>query len=183
MASRLRRFYLSYLSKPACERPVYRLVSRLAPKRILEIGLDDTRRAGRLLEAALARHGGGEIFYTGIDLFELRAANPLRLKDAYRRLRPTGVRLRLVPGTPAAALAQVANELRQTDLVLISAAVDDAQLAPAWFFFPRMLHAGSRVLRWLPSGQPGQPVEPTLHEVSPQQIGQWAVRPALRRAA
>jgi hypothetical protein len=36
------------------------------------------------------------------------------------------------------------------DLVLISAAHDEAALAGAWFYLPRMLHEGSVVLQEVP---------------------------------
>jgi hypothetical protein len=65
--------------------------------------------------------------------------------DAYRLLKPTGIRVRLAPGDPYAALRANANELRETDLLVISAAIDQAALAQAWFYIPRMLHSASQV--------------------------------------
>jgi hypothetical protein len=57
----------------------------------------------------------------------------------------TGAQLRLVPGDPLSALARCANSLANTDLLIISAGHDPAGLEPAWFYIPRMLHAGSLV--------------------------------------
>jgi hypothetical protein len=43
-------------------------------------------------------------------------------------------------------LADAANNLTGTDLLLVANTITDDDLAPAWFYLPRMLHAGSLVL-------------------------------------
>ena len=53
--------------------------------------------------------------------------------------------MQLIPGDPHSALARSANSLQNTDLVIISAGHDEQSLASAWFYLPRMLHAGSAV--------------------------------------
>jgi hypothetical protein len=50
-----------------------------------------------------------------------------------------------MPGDPYTALAGIANTLSKIDLVVISASVDQAALARAWFYVPRILHAESQV--------------------------------------
>ncbi|MFV2070296.1 MAG: hypothetical protein ACC645_25295, partial [Pirellulales bacterium] len=88
--------------------------------------------------------------YTGIDLFESRpAASPgIRLKQAHRLLTGCGVRIRLVPGGPAEALARTANSLMRVDLLIVGNGVDGESMREAWKFVPRMLHNGSDVFVW-----------------------------------
>ncbi len=144
-----RYLYLSYFSKPGNDRALYRAVRRQPPRKILEIGLGSTQRTLRMLDLARRLSEGEHLRYAAIDLFEARDAQQpkLSLKGVHRDLKALGVQPQLIPGDPAGALARAANSLPETDLILISAANDDAALAGAWFFFPRMLHGGSLVLR------------------------------------
>ena len=87
--------------------------------------------------------------YVAIDLFEARTADKqgLSLKEAHRVFKPSGAQVQLIPGDAggrAAAGRQLASEYGPG---LISAEHDDASLDAAWFYLPRMLHAGSLVLR------------------------------------
>jgi hypothetical protein len=153
-AGRLKYLFLAFLSKPTHERRLYRLIRRRRPTRIVELGLGNGRRAVRMIgvaqgSLAAGRSTPGQISYAAIDLFEARPADQpasLPLKEAYRLLKPTGARVRLTPGDPLSALSRTANELTGTDLLLIASDVDAASLAKAWFYVPRMLHAGSLVL-------------------------------------
>jgi hypothetical protein len=99
------------------------------------------------LATRLAR--GEAIRYAAIDLFEARAAagQALSLKEAHRLLKTTEAQIQLIPGDPAGALARAANSLPNVDVILISAEIADAALVEAWFYVPRMLHAGTAVLR------------------------------------
>lgn len=149
LASHLRYSYLAYFSKPAHERVLYRVIRRTSPRRILEIGIGDLERSLRLIHLASRFADGAPIRYAAIDLFEARTprAGRLSLKDAHRALTPTPARVQLIPGEPLPALRQAANSLPDVDLLLISAVQSDAALEGAWFYFPRMLHAASAVLR------------------------------------
>jgi hypothetical protein len=155
LATTLRYFYLSYLSKPVSDRPLYRVIRQLRPKKVLEIGVGTTERTLRLLDFAQRVGDGEAIRYAAIDLFEARGANlpKLSLKDAHRLFKAASAQAQLIPGDPSGAVARVANTLPDVDLVLISAAHDDAALAGAWFYLPRMLHANAVVLREI--AQPG----------------------------
>jgi len=90
-----------------------------------------------------------EIHYTGIDLFEARPAeNPgITLKLAYKLLKRLNARIRLVPGDPFMALARSANNLTDTDLIVIAADQDPEAMSRAWSFIPRMIHEGSLVFQ------------------------------------
>ena len=178
-ASRLRYLYLAYLSKPKAQRPLYRLIRRYRPRRIVEIGIGDCQRAIRMIGVA-QRFAGEPIQFTGIDMFEAAPAprRALSLKAAYRRLRLSGARIRLEPGDPQWALARAANSLTGTDLLVISADVDAESLAAAWFYVPRMLHGDSLVLvEEAADGGPG------LRALSQVEIAQLARGTLVRRAA
>ena len=145
-------------TKPAADRSVEIAIKRHRPRRILEIGLGDGERARRMITLAQRYQGRHEVHFTGIDLFEDRHGelNPLSLKDAYRQLRSTAARVRLIPGDAYGALVRTANSLSQIDLVMISADVNKGSLAAAWFYLPRTLATGAVVL-WadgsLPDGE------------------------------
>ncbi len=92
---------------------------------------------------------GDSVHYTGIDLFESRplASTALPLKTAHQTFKATDARIRLAPGPVGAVLSKWANTLSRTDLLLIGAQFDEEDLRGGWFYLPRMLHAGSLVLR------------------------------------
>jgi len=149
LSTQLRLFYLFHLSKPASDRPIYQTIYRRRFKRIVELGMGTGERARRLIEVASRHFPAQEIAYTGIDPFEARGAHDspgLALKDAYRLLRATGARVRLVPGDPLAIFSAMANDLGAADLVLIAWPLDRAFLPRACYYLQRMLHDGSLVL-------------------------------------
>lgn len=149
-ASRLKCLYLSYFSQPVGDRQLFRILKQLRPRKILELGIGDASRAGRLLSVAQRYSPGDELRYVAVDLFEARpttATSRLSLKQAHALFKASGVRVQLVPGDPYAALSRIANSVRENDLVLVSADQDSAALEKAWFYLPRMLHERSMVLR------------------------------------
>ena len=146
--SRLQVFYLSYLSQPAHSRPIYRAICRQRVRSILELGIGIGQRAMRMIEVAGCFRPTSEIRFTGLDLFEARAAvdGPgVTLKMAHRLLKATGARIQLVPGDPVRGLSQVANALGKVDVIVVSSRLDPRQLARAWFYVPRLLHGQSQV--------------------------------------
>jgi hypothetical protein len=148
LRARLRCSYLAWFGKPAELRTLFRHERKHRPTRILELGIGAGQRAAKLIEVAAAMSRGGEIRYTGIDLFEMRKPEDglgMSLKLAHRQLASTGAKVRLVPGDPLTALARTANSLGAHDLVLIAADQDRASLEKAWFYVPRLLDATSTV--------------------------------------
>lgn len=145
--STLKHLYLSFLSSPKEERPLYRAVARLRAKRILEVGLQQGARAARLLQVARCFYERDAIHYVGVDLFETRPVEQpgLTLKQAHQLLRPLAGRVYLLPGDPFSALERDANSMAASDLVVISADQDQESLRRAWFYVPRMLHGDSEV--------------------------------------
>ena len=143
-----RYLYFAYLSQPASDRFLYRQLRKRNVRSITELGIGQARRTRRLLELARRAPGEDSLRYTGIDLFEARPAGVpgLCLKAAHQALHIPGVRVQLVPGDPYSALRRVANTLRDTDLLLISADQDAESLARAWLYVPRMLYEHSLVL-------------------------------------
>ena len=146
-AGRLKYVYLAYFSKPAASRTLYRSVRRQRTSKMLLVGLTDLQLAKRLMQTAADVVPPDEIHFAAIDLFEARAAEApgMALKDAYRELKASGLKVQLIPGDPQSALVRSANALGQRDLILISREFDETSLAAGWYYIPRMLHAGTRV--------------------------------------
>lgn len=180
--SRLRALYLSYLSTPTYDRPIYRAICRQRVRKILELGIGDGRRAVRMIELAGLFHPPPKIEFSGMDLFESRSAADgpgMSLKMAHRLLGRTGARVQLIPGDPYTGLAVAANRLGQLDLVVISARLDPRSLAPAWFYVPRLLHDSTRVFqeRLLPGGRT------SIRLVTADEIRTLVTASVVRRAA
>lgn len=142
----LRKFSLLRFSKPSHDRRLYRTICDQNCRRVVEIGLRDGQRAANMISLLLATESEKPLRYTGIDLFEARPDDrSFTLKQAHRMLSGDGYEMRLVPGEVGQALARCANELRGTDLIVVSSSVDEEALAAAWHFLPRMLHKDSLV--------------------------------------
>lgn len=151
----IRLAHLAYFSKPASDRVIYRAIRRTRARKILELGVRAGQRARRMIEVA-TRCAGGPVSYAGIDLFELRepAENDGHsLKEAHSLLKPTGARVRLIPGDPFTALARMANEIGPCDLVVIASDQPAESLERAWFYVPRLLHAATSVFIERPSSE------------------------------
>lgn len=173
--------YLAYLSQPASDRAVYRLIRRRRIRHIVEIGVGLGVRSLRMIR--VAARSGQPVRYTGIDPFESRAEADgpgLSIKLAHKMLAPTGARVQLLPGTPEQALSRAANSLLGTDLLVFSSPWTLDSLGQSWPYVPRMLHAASVVL--VEEQQP--PTGKTwLRIVPPDEIQQRATTRRLRRAA
>lgn len=140
--------YLSFFSKPAHERSLYRLINKHHPKSIVEVGVGKAIRATRMIQLASRFADNEKVCYTGIDLFEARevVGSGLPLKEAHRVLKAAGARVKLIPGDPLSALSRSANALQGTDLLVVSADQDADSLKQAWFYVPRMLKDDSLVV-------------------------------------
>lgn len=179
-ANLFRYAYLAYIAKPKEERCLFRLIRQRQVKSIVELGIGDGSRGCRMIDLA-SRLTGTSIRYAGIDLFEARsdAATGLRYKDAHQLLKRTGAKVRLVPGDPLTALSRAANELRETDLLVIAADQNPQSLQQAWFYLPRMLSSQGIVCQQQLSGD-GQIGYRIL---SAQQVGELAGRESRQFAA
>jgi hypothetical protein len=167
---RLRYIYLAYFSRPKADRPLFRLVRRAEPRRIVEIGLASIERTIRVIGLAEARLGGARVDYTLVDDFEDARGKQgaWSLREVYRRLRRTRARIRLVPGSPLEALRRTANSLGGTDLILLSRVYDAETFESAWFYVPRMLHA--RSLFVIESGGTDAVTNNARHEASAESV-------------
>lgn len=146
--SLLKYAQLALFSTPKGERWIWRHLRRRPAARIVELGVGDCRRASLLIQVAQRYAPRGEVHYTGIDYFESSTSpGQFSIKEAHRRLSGCGGRVRLFPGDPFTALRQLSNALTGTDLLIISATVDDQSLRRAWFYMPRMLTEHSVVAR------------------------------------
>lgn len=182
LIGQLRLFHSCYFSKPSAYRPIYRAIRRSHPRKIVELGIGDGRRALRMIAVAKLTLAGRDIQYVGLDRFEDQAESAglrLTLKEAHRLFGGAGVRARLVPGDPPESLVRVANSLGKVDMLILPAGMDAPAMARTWFFVPRMLHQDSIVFieRAEPDGRLRLDVLP------PQTIDGLAAAGSLRRAA
>jgi hypothetical protein len=148
-ASWLKYAYLAHFSQPRSERQLYRLVKVHNICRIVEVGIYSVERTAAMISVAQRYCGHQQVSYTGLDWFDSRGDDlpKLTLKQAHRELQATGATVRLVPGEPARSVAAIANSHQHTGLLLLASPVPESTLAPAWFYFPRMIDAESVVLR------------------------------------
>ena len=146
--SRLKLFHVLHTSRPSQNRTIYQEIHRRGVRKFVELGVGTGQRALQMIELAGMACDPAEIHYTGIDLFEARteAEGPwASLRDIYQLLKPTGAKIRLVPGTPLEGLARVANALGQVDMVICSFHPAADWFTDAWFYVPRLLNATSDV--------------------------------------
>jgi hypothetical protein len=180
----VRSSYLLYFSQPAGDRVLWRAIQGRAIRSIVELGIGLGGRTERVLEVAAWKTDRQAIRYAGIDLFESRPAGQpaLSLKRAHRELRATGAKVRLIPGHPYLALAQMANALVGADLVLIAAGQDGESLAGAWRYFPRMIHGQTLVFQQDAAAGAGQEVWRPVTHAEIEMLANAASR-GIRRAA
>ena len=148
-SSWLKYAYLAHFSTPRTQRHLYRLVKSHRVCRIVEIGIYCVERTTAMIAVAQRYADGEQVCYTGLDWFDARSDElpRLTLKEAHRELQATGATVRLVPGEPAHSVAAIANAHQKTGLLLLSSPVTESSLAPAWFYFPRMVEPKSVALR------------------------------------
>jgi len=165
--------YLAHLSQPSAERQIYRAIRRHHVCSILEIGIGYALRAQRMVAVATRCQPEADVRYTGIDLFEDRPENNLgiTLKLAYKLLRKFGARIRLVPGDPFAALARIANDITDTDMLVIAADQDAESLRHAWSLFPRMIHDETLIFQEYTQAAKGNS---RIRQLEPQQVHELA---------
>ena len=143
--------YLCWFSKPKCDRELFRCIKRNTVRRIVELGVDSLDRSARMIQFASAIQTAcgakPEIKYASIDLFDARPADRvgLKLKEAHRRLSGVGASIQLVPGDILSGLSRVANQLADTDLLIISPACADEMNGRAWSYVPRMLASTAQI--------------------------------------
>lgn len=145
---------LAFFSQPKSDRPIYRLIRRLKPQRIVELGIGQGQRSERMIRFA---NSFGPVHFVGIDMFE--ASPPgvphVSIKNAHQRLAGLGGEVRLIPGDAGSTLPHRANELTDTDLIIISATQSAASVAVAWSYLPRMLRSTSCVMLEAPAATDG----------------------------
>jgi hypothetical protein len=147
--------HLTMLSKPACDRSIYKLIRKHKFRSFIEIGMDTGSRSLNMISVAKKYGVSPNVRYTGVDLFDARAPDQAKLQliEMHRKLKAIDAKTQLVPGDVQSAIARIANSHVRTDLIVISAGTDEALLESSWFYFPRMLHSGSVVLIQKGEGQ------------------------------
>jgi hypothetical protein len=148
-ASGLNAFWWSWLARPKSDRPLFRLIRKHKPCKLMLLGLTDSVRPVRMISLAQRYHPTAPIEFAGIDRFDSRASGipGMSLKLAHQLLRPTAARINLIPGDPFEALTRAANTLHGYQLVLISATQNPESLSRAWFYLNRLLAPNAVILR------------------------------------
>ncbi|MFM1997694.1 MAG: hypothetical protein RLZZ111_2081 [Planctomycetota bacterium] len=174
----LRRLWLTWLSHPARERPIYRHCLRTPPKRVIELGLGSLVRTERMLGLLRATAPTETVHYVGLDRFEGRQPDDppgVTLKAAHQRLHGMA-RVQLVPGNVDTALSRLCNHLGAFDLVLVSSDNDPRHLERSWFFIQRLITPQSSVFVESPSGG-------GWSTITKARVDELAAKTVLRRAA
>ena len=146
--STMNYMYLTMFAKPVCDRAIYKLIKKNNYRSFVEIGMQDGTRSHNMIQVAKKFSVSPTIRYTGVDQFDARcdSQSSLPLIEMHRTLKALDAKTQLVPGSLQPAIARIANSHVRTDLIVISAGFDESELSASWFFFPRMLHSGSRVM-------------------------------------
>jgi len=146
--SAFKYFQMTWLSKPAPDRLIYKLIKQRQVRSFVEIGLGDGNRCSNMIAVAQKFNADAKIKYTGVDLFDAREEDqsPLKLIEMHRKLNAVDAKTQLVPGDLASALPRIANAHVRTDMVIISAGFEDEDFEATQMFLPRMLHPSSIVL-------------------------------------
>ena len=152
-ATGFRSIYLRYFSSPSHFRRLFRYLHGHAVHRIVQIGIGTADITCSMLEMVLRHSPEKRPRYTGVDLFEARPATQpgVSLKEAHRRVRHERLDVRLLPGDPIQSLTRSANDLRGTDLVLVSGDMAGSGSLP-WHLIARILHKDSQV--WIEERNP-----------------------------
>ena len=99
--SMLKYCQLRFLSKPVCDRAIYRAIRKFRVRSIVEIGLENGLRAANMIRVAQKFAGNRTVRYTGIDLFEERSTGSLlSLINVHKELNKLKAKTQLVPGEP-----------------------------------------------------------------------------------
>jgi hypothetical protein len=175
-------FYLSYLSKPASDRVIYKAIIGKKARRIMELGIAEGKRAMRMIDVAARCVPRSEIQYVGLDNFEDRNQNTgpgLSLISAHRSLIRSQAKIKLIPGDPLRSLARAANDLGQIDILIISPQAENDRLDRVWYFVPRLLHAKSLI--FIESMMPGG--NKSVQTACSCEVEQWAAKALRWKAA
>lgn len=175
---------LGFLAKDNTDRQLHKIIKKQKTLRIVEFGIESIDKTLEMLNLAARNSPESTIEYTGIDLFEQRPsdASPLALIDVYRVLAKIDVKFRLSPGGVSTEVINLANSLADTDLMLIASTVSDEDLSSTWFYFPRMCHPGTEVLRRKVNYDLKNDSE-AWETISLEEINRWANLSVSRRAA
>ena len=143
--STLGYYHLAFMGKPATDRTVYQLIKKNQFQSFVEIGLGTGERCQQILRVA-DKFSDKPIRYTGVDLFDARPENGLKLIDMHKTLKAFAAKTQLVPGPVGPSIERIANSHLRTDMIVISPSTQRSEIESVISFFPRMLHANSLVL-------------------------------------
>lgn len=149
MMNWFQRFFLTNLSSPASDRPLWKHLLATPVTSILQLGMGSGQQTIKVLELVTAQKPDAQIRFAGVDLFESSSqpSQHLKLKDAHRLCAEVGVKAYLVPGDFRLALPRIAVTIQPSDLVIVNqpfhSDAADYELLNAWL--PRLVHPSSVV--------------------------------------
>jgi len=130
--STLGYYQLAFMGKPATDRLVYQLIKKNKFQSFVEIGLGTGDRCQQILRVA-GKFSDKPIRYTGIDMFDARPENSLKLIDMHKTLKAFDAKTQLVPGPVGPSIERIANSHLRTDMIVISPGTQRSELESVIF--------------------------------------------------
>ncbi len=145
------RIQLKYARRPRRYRQILRVVERLRPRSILEVGVFQGRRGVEMIEAATLSRPVEEIEYFGFDLFDKMTSDVMRdelskwpnpIGEVTARLEATGASIELHAGFTQETLpAFLATNLeRRIDFIFLDGGHAVETIRSDWSYLHQFMH-------------------------------------------
>ena len=143
----LKYLQIAFLSKPAENRVLYRIIVKHRPRSIVELGLGLGERSAAMIQLAQRYQDAAGFQYSGLDLFEGRdhRAPGITLKRAHRMLGSLSAKVQLFPGDLCSSLSQKGNLLANADLFVVDMLDSPETLQRLWKPLARLVDDDSLV--------------------------------------
>lgn len=139
----------SKLRRPWRYWQMFWLITRMKPRKIMEIGTWTGDRALTMIRLVKRYYRASEIGYYGFDLFgqmtterfaEEKSKWPPTQQEADRKLRETGADIHLYQGDTTEILPNVVGDLPQMDFIFIDGGHSLETIANDWHWASRLMH-------------------------------------------
>lgn len=145
----------SWLRRPKRYWQIFWLITRIKPKRIMEVGTWTGDRALTMIKLAKRYHSAKEIEYFGFDLFgqmstevftEEKSKWPPTQKEAYDKLSATDANIHLFQGDTLRVLPEMVSKLPKMDLIFIDGGHSLETITNDWFWASQLMHNKTAVI-------------------------------------
>lgn len=149
MISRLIRTIVSRIRRPWRYWQIYWMITRVKPRKIMEVGTWTGDRARTMITLAKRYHDAEEIAYYGFDLFgqmtaekfsEEKSKWPPARREADKKLRTTGAHINLFQGDTTQILPELTGGLPNMDLIFIDGGHSIETITSDWFWASKLMH-------------------------------------------